>query len=109
MAGVTVASSRMAGVTVVFDLDGTLVDTAPDLVETLNVVLAGEGLPAVPFERARNLIGGGAPPPPGACPPPTGRRRAGAASAPPLGGLFPLLFGPIPPRPRPPPPPGAAP
>ena len=50
----------MAGVTVVFDLDGTLVDTAPDLVETLNVVLAGEGLPAVPFERARNLIGGGA-------------------------------------------------
>ena len=50
----------MGGVTVVFDLDGTLVDTAPDLVETLNVVLAGEGLPTVPFERARNLIGGGA-------------------------------------------------
>jgi phosphoglycolate phosphatase len=50
----------MAGVTVVFDLDGTLVDTAPDLVETLNVVFAREGLPAVPFERARNLIGGGA-------------------------------------------------
>jgi phosphoglycolate phosphatase len=50
----------MAGVTVVFDLDGTLVDTAPDLIETLNVVLAREGLPGVPFERARNLIGGGA-------------------------------------------------
>jgi phosphoglycolate phosphatase len=50
----------MAGVTVVFDLDGTLVDTAPDLVETLNVVFAQEGLPIVPFERARNLIGGGA-------------------------------------------------
>src|SRR5919198_1176412 len=50
----------MAGVTVVFDLDGTLVDTAPDLVETLNVVFAREGLPRVPFERARNLIGGGA-------------------------------------------------
>src|SRR5215211_3588821 len=50
----------MAGVTVVFDLDGTLVDTAPDLVETLNVVFAREGLPSVPFERARNLIGGGA-------------------------------------------------
>src|ERR687886_2404551 len=50
----------MAGVTVVFDLDGTLVDTAPDLVETLNVVFAREGLPPVPFERARNMIGGGA-------------------------------------------------
>jgi phosphoglycolate phosphatase len=50
----------MAGVTVVFDLDGTLVDTAPDLVETLNVVFTREGLPSVPFERARSLIGGGA-------------------------------------------------
>ena len=31
--------------TIIFDLDGTLVDTAPDLVETLNVVLGREGLP----------------------------------------------------------------
>ncbi len=46
--------------TIVFDLDGTLIDTAPDLVDTLNVVFAREGLPAVPFEIARNLIGGGA-------------------------------------------------
>jgi phosphoglycolate phosphatase len=45
---------------VVFDLDGTLVDTAPDLVATLNVVLAGEGLPQVPYEAARNMVGGGA-------------------------------------------------
>ncbi|MBM3531080.1 MAG: HAD-IA family hydrolase [Alphaproteobacteria bacterium] len=50
----------MAEFTVVFDLDGTLVDTAPDLVGTLNVVFAREGLPAVPYEEARNLIGGGA-------------------------------------------------
>src|SRR6266508_1874106 len=50
----------MAGVTVVFDLDGTLVDTAPDLIETLNIVLAREGLPQVPYETARTLIGGGA-------------------------------------------------
>lgn len=50
----------MAGLTVVFDLDGTLVDTAPDLVGTLNVVFAREGLPAVPYDEARNLIGGGA-------------------------------------------------
>jgi phosphoglycolate phosphatase len=46
--------------TVVFDLDGTLVDTAPDLVATLNAIFAGEGLPPVPFEAARNMVGGGA-------------------------------------------------
>jgi len=45
---------------VVFDLDGTLADTAQDLIATLNVVLAQEGLPPLPFERARDLIGAGA-------------------------------------------------
>jgi phosphoglycolate phosphatase len=45
---------------IVFDLDGTLIDTAPDLIDTLNVVFAREGLPPVPYETARNLIGGGA-------------------------------------------------
>ena len=50
----------MAASTIVFDLDGTLIDTAPDLVDTLNVVFAREGLPPVPYEAARNAIGGGA-------------------------------------------------
>ncbi len=50
----------MAARTIVFDLDGTLIDTAPDLVDTLNVVFAREGLQQVPYETARNLIGGGA-------------------------------------------------
>jgi phosphoglycolate phosphatase len=50
----------MAAPTIVFDLDGTLIDTAPDLVDTLNVVFAREGWPPVPYETARNLIGGGA-------------------------------------------------
>ena len=36
--------------TVVFDLDGTLVDTAPDLINALNFVLDREGMPAVPME-----------------------------------------------------------
>ena len=40
----------MAALTVVFDLDGTLVDTAPDLIETLNVVFAREGLPPVDYD-----------------------------------------------------------
>jgi phosphoglycolate phosphatase len=46
--------------TVVFDLDGTLVDTAPDLINALNFVLVREGLPAVPLKVARNMIGAGA-------------------------------------------------
>src|SRR5437667_5316970 len=50
----------MPDLTVVFDLDGTLVDTAPDLVDTLNVVFAREGLAPVPYAAARNMIGGGA-------------------------------------------------
>jgi phosphoglycolate phosphatase len=45
--------------TIVFDLDGTLIDTAADLIDTLNVILTRERLPAVPFETARTLIGGG--------------------------------------------------
>ena len=46
--------------TIAFDLDGTLVDTAPDLVDTLNLVLEEAGLDPVPYDEARNLVGGGA-------------------------------------------------
>src|SRR4029079_12476356 len=46
--------------TVVFDLDGTLVDTAPDLAAALNYVFRREGLPPVPYAQARNMVGGGA-------------------------------------------------
>lgn len=46
--------------TLVLDLDGTLVDTAPDLLATLNVVLAGEGLPPLTLEDVRALTGAGA-------------------------------------------------
>src|ERR1700691_2390644 len=46
--------------TLVFDLDGTLVDTAPDLIDTLNFTLVRYDLPAVRFDVARPLIGGGA-------------------------------------------------
>ncbi|GIK81775.1 MAG: phosphoglycolate phosphatase [Pseudorhodoplanes sp.] len=44
----------------IFDLDGTLIDTAPDLVETLNIVLAAEDFAPVTLEDARVMIGGGA-------------------------------------------------
>jgi phosphoglycolate phosphatase len=50
----------LAAATIVFDLDGTLIDTAPDLIDTLNVVFEREGLPPVAYDTARNLIGGGA-------------------------------------------------
>ncbi len=44
----------------VFDLDGTLADTADDLVATLNVILAREGAPPVASAAARNMVGMGA-------------------------------------------------
>jgi len=50
----------MTALTVVFDLDGTLVDTAPDLVAALNHILAREGLPPIGYETARNMVGRGA-------------------------------------------------
>jgi phosphoglycolate phosphatase len=50
------ATTRM----IVFDLDGTLVDTAPDLINALNYILDREGLPPVPLHLARNMIGAGA-------------------------------------------------
>jgi phosphoglycolate phosphatase len=46
--------------TLVFDLDGTLVDTAPDLISALNFILEREGMPPVPLHAARTMIGAGA-------------------------------------------------
>lgn len=45
---------------VVFDLDGTLAETAPNIMATLNIILQQEGLAALPLERARELVGAGA-------------------------------------------------
>ena len=44
---------------VLFDLDGTLVDTAPDLCNAVNHVLAGLGQPAVPLARLREVVSKG--------------------------------------------------
>jgi phosphoglycolate phosphatase len=48
------------GAVIAFDLDGTLVETAPDLIGTLNWLLEAEGLPALPLAEARPFIGRGA-------------------------------------------------
>ena len=50
----------LTGATIAFDLDGTLVDTAPDLVGTLNAVLGEGGLAPLPFDAVRMMVGRGA-------------------------------------------------
>ncbi|TLP43366.1 MULTISPECIES: HAD family hydrolase [Cohaesibacter] len=45
---------------ILFDLDGTLVDTAPDLIGALNHVLAMHDLPGVPDAHIRSHVGHGA-------------------------------------------------
>lgn len=53
MVSMTQTSSRRPTKCILFDLDGTLVDTAPDLVHALNAVLNAEGCDPLPFKQAR--------------------------------------------------------
>ena len=46
--------------TILFDLDGTLVDTAPDLMNAHNFVMKKYGYPTKSTEEIRNLVGKGA-------------------------------------------------
>ena len=50
----------MTATTIVFDLDGTLIDTAPDLVESLNHTIAARDLAPVSYEDLTHLVGQGA-------------------------------------------------
>lgn len=53
--------ARRAGLkAVLFDLDGTLIDSAPDLAGACNDVRAAHGLPALAYERLRPMVGSGA-------------------------------------------------
>ncbi len=52
--------SLLDGAVIAFDLDGTLVDTAHDLIGTLNMLLDEEGLAALPLHEGRPFIGRGA-------------------------------------------------
>ena len=55
----TTALNALAGATIILDLDGTLVDTAPDLVRALNAVVEADGYPATPIEDVRAMVGRG--------------------------------------------------
>lgn len=50
----------MQDATIIFDVDGTMIDTAPDLVSATNFVLAGHGLPPAPAEIIQREVSGGA-------------------------------------------------
>ena len=52
-------SVKPGAAAVVWDLDGTLVDSAADIAASLNRLLAEEGLPALAGERIRGMIGEG--------------------------------------------------
>lgn len=55
------ASAGLARVcAVLFDLDGTLVDSAPDLAGAANDLRAQHGLPPLPYESLRPMVGSGA-------------------------------------------------
>lgn len=45
---------------VLFDLDGTLIDSAPDLGHAANLMRAARGLPALPLAQYRSMAGAGA-------------------------------------------------
>ena len=51
---------RAGRVAVLFDLDGTLIDSAPDLAGAANEMRAARGLPMLPFEHFRPMVGTGA-------------------------------------------------
>jgi phosphoglycolate phosphatase len=50
----------LEGIAVLFDLDGTLIDTAGDLAASLNHALVAAGLAPTPLDRVRHLVGHGA-------------------------------------------------
>ena len=51
--------TNFGNLSVCLDLDGTLVDTAPDLIRVLNTVIAEEGLPETEYCKARQAVGYG--------------------------------------------------
>lgn len=54
-----ITNRPLSDLSICFDLDGTLVDTAPDLIRVTNEVIAGRGHGPVNYRQARNAVGYG--------------------------------------------------
>lgn len=52
--------AALAGATIAFDLDGTLVESAPDLIGAVNAVLIAHGYQPLAYERGRPYVSRGA-------------------------------------------------
>lgn len=52
--------AALDGATIAFDLDGTLVESAPDLIGAVNAILASQGYAPLPYERGRPYVSRGA-------------------------------------------------
>lgn len=57
---ITTDLAALNGATIVLDLDGTLVESAPDLIGAVNAVLAAEGFEPLSYSQGRPLISRGA-------------------------------------------------
>src|SRR4051812_1275028 len=60
-AAMTIRSRAMAVDAVLFDLDGTLLDTAPEITEAINLTLQELGLPQLTEVQVTRMIGRGSP------------------------------------------------
>jgi phosphoglycolate phosphatase len=56
----SLAAGSLADSAIIFDLDGTLVDSAPDLARAVNETLDLEGLPHINADQTRRMVGQGA-------------------------------------------------
>lgn len=52
--------SALDGATIAFDLDGTLVESAPDLIGAVNAILIAEGYEPLEYSKGRPFISRGA-------------------------------------------------
>lgn len=55
------ADCRLSGVILVFDLDGTLIDSARDIADSVSEMLESYGAPAMPMAEVVTMVGDGAP------------------------------------------------